>query len=566
MGRTRSIKLWIVGGALATIVALLVYAATIKPVMGPSRVVVDVQSRVHVFAGGQLYVLDHAGAVLARYPLDTVGGGGGASDLAVLPDGDYLVADSVQGDVFRCKPDMSGCQSLYRAHGASGGPLGDSLKVAWIDDTYGLLLADTTNHRVLHLAADGAYKGSFDTQDGQPAFRYPNQIAALDERSWAVADTNHHRIAAFAVDDLLGPPLWQIHVEAHPQRRFTRIWPSAFAAVGDSWWVIAEDNGMRDGDVLTFTRTGQPLARIGADTLVDPLSLAVLDGDVLVADAGARVLERFHADGSDLGPFGDDSFARDMHELGVRAAHRASLRRWLPALIAIVALAAAVALKLVGEPLSGEVVWSQWEPEKTQRLLSPPVPGAPLWLDPYPDAVARVRRLWLWSLAAMVMAILSLALAIWSVWAARALKHESGSTLVLGIYACMLTLYALSEVLRGPRRLPRVGAHTDAIELRFSNGKAVSRKLSEVYYSNQLLIVGRDAVQLIHPRGPSAYSPEAIRDWVVGRVPKGNFLTQAGVWWHLIRIGHLRTVFASLLLITAVAVIWLQHALLHRAF
>ncbi|MBI5876026.1 MAG: TIGR03663 family protein [Chloroflexi bacterium] len=167
-----------------------------------------------------------------------------------------------------------------------------------------LLVADSSNHRIQKLDADGKPLLAFGTQgggDGQ--FQEPWSVAAGPDGSIYVADTWNHRVQKF---DASGKFVKQWGTfgdtagTAAPDRPLVFYGPRAIAvdAQGNVWVV---DTGNKR--IVKFNADGQPLGAFGGlgtgvGLFAEPVGIAVdpKSGDILVADTWNRRVQRFSKD------------------------------------------------------------------------------------------------------------------------------------------------------------------------------------------------------------------------------------------------------------------------------
>lgn len=536
-------KKWAIVGLAIGLIVLLIAVSTRVPPQGPARLQVDRQGQVWVLAGKSLFVLSSDGELRARHALPEAHALTSASDFALLSSGDVLLADAVERDVLQCDAQVKACRSIYKSQGKGGGALGNSLKLLVDEPRDTLWLADTVNHRLLQLALTGTYRQQFGS-----GFYYPNQIGFSGAGDLVVADTDHHRIAAFDPAGDFTTPRWQISGK-HEGSRYPRIRPSAFAEVGPNWWVIAEDHLMKNGDVLSFKPDGTPLARILPEA-VDPLSIVVTVRQVLVADAGHFSVRRAGLDGSAGGLFGDAAFQRELRAM--RDTHRQQrwLMRGLPVLIAAIALLAALLLKRLGEPVSApQAAWPQWQHDATQKIPRLLAPNEQLWIEPYPQHAQRLarQRRQLWLLMALPGLMILLIAAINFEKSPQATAH------ILGLSLPLLLLLPLVSHWQSRSQGMGIGVETGAVLLRDHKGQ-ISRHPSEtVRHNNRVVLIGQHLIPLMTLRDGAVYPPEQIRDVLLARLPEQAFLDDWQFQWHLLRIRHPLAIGTAILLLLMTA-------------
>jgi uncharacterized protein (TIGR03663 family) len=156
-----------------------------------------------------------------------------------------------------------------------------------------LFVADTGNHRIQHLAADGSVIkiwGSFASLDKGEApggtFNEPWGIALAPDGTVYVADTWNHRVQHFTADgQFLG--MWGTFGQADT---LTSFWGPRAVAVDATGRVYVADTGNKR--IVVFDGQGNPLGQIGepgggplAGQLDEPVGVAIgPDGLVYIAD------------------------------------------------------------------------------------------------------------------------------------------------------------------------------------------------------------------------------------------------------------------------------------------
>ena len=178
------------------------------------------------------------------------------------------------------------------------------------DDT--IWFSDTPRHSLRRFSLDGEQLAVLET-----GVRFPNQLLADDGRL-LVADTNHHRIAAF---DIGGPELPQAaaSIDVIPSEASTRgeRWPTHFARVGDHWWINNMRSNMRNGGIYVFDSDWRFIERLALPDGADPIAILPFGTGALVSDWDNLRVYRLDAAGRRLDDFesaGLEAVLRDAHE------------------------------------------------------------------------------------------------------------------------------------------------------------------------------------------------------------------------------------------------------------
>ncbi len=165
-----------------------------------------------------------------------------------------------------------------------------------------LFLADTGNHRILHMNLDGeliAAWGSFadgaNIEGGAPAgtFYEPWSVAIGSDGSVFVTDTWNHRIQKFTADGKFILQ-WGIFGQAEDAAAF---WGPRDIAIDDQGWVYVTDTGNKR--VVVFDEDGNFVTEFGSAGLLEgqfdePVGVAVdADGRVYVTDTWNQRVQVF---------------------------------------------------------------------------------------------------------------------------------------------------------------------------------------------------------------------------------------------------------------------------------
>lgn len=312
-----------------------------------SHVVVDI--------GKGLYLLDGEGGVIVYKTYLELGIPASISKFQ-LDDQVLYVAEAKEGSLYQCDINTWQCSVVDGFYRVARRAFGFSVQE---DKIY---IADTARHSFKVFDREGNLLAE---DRGEPVpLCYPNQLIVADNRIY-IADTNNYRIAEIIITDNYeveaieavklvkqNDALWKRILEsralpswcapisdlslgkdgnAYFERAFDfgddaivesldaarnkRVWPTSFALDKDNnWWVIAAGDGLRDGDVLIFDRTGQ-VKRANADEDFDPVAIAEFQGGMLVSDVAAIEIALFSPSGNRLGSFGDSAFKAKLKRL-----------------------------------------------------------------------------------------------------------------------------------------------------------------------------------------------------------------------------------------------------------
>jgi hypothetical protein len=275
---------------------------------GPSFLRVDQQGDLHVVFHEKIFRLSPAGRYLNTYSLRDLGVGEMIGGLDFFRNGDVLLrsGDSVpnlyeqiliqlrirqpesesgtSGDrLVRCDLDEMTCQPLA----GFAQTFKRSFRIA-IDSDDNIFIADTGREALYWLDSGGRKIAGIGS-----GFRLPNQLLRDDGRI-VVTNTNRHELTFVPLKKEGFEPesSWHRLKVNTPEARQTReTWPMDLLKVGDEWLVLSQGGNMAFGDVFRFAEDGSYRSRFNLPDEVDPLAIAKLEGDVVVADyAGFRLL------------------------------------------------------------------------------------------------------------------------------------------------------------------------------------------------------------------------------------------------------------------------------------
>lgn len=184
--------------------------------------------------------------------------------------------------------------------GAAAGQFSSPRGVATLPDG-SLLVADSGNHRIQRLDADGKSVLTIGTQGGgEGQFQEPWSVAAGPDGSIYVADTWNHRVQKF---DASGKFMRQWGTfgetggQAGPNRDLLLYGPRSIALdKGGNIWLV--DTGNKR--VVKYDASGVPLGSFGsagtaAGQFAEPVGIAIgpASGDIYIADTWNRRVQRF---------------------------------------------------------------------------------------------------------------------------------------------------------------------------------------------------------------------------------------------------------------------------------
>ncbi len=173
-------------------------------------------------------------------------------------------------------------------------------------------IADTGRHQLWLLSPEGALIAK------QGGFKFPNQLMLINNALW-VADTNHHQVKQLHADKAqFGKTLAQHDVFlASPH-----IWPFAFAALDDQWWVLIADGGMANALLALYDAQWNFIRTIHLPEDADPVALTVIKDRILVIDNRHFRIYQFDGNGNALDDFNPGGISQELEVL------QASAQQW----------------------------------------------------------------------------------------------------------------------------------------------------------------------------------------------------------------------------------------------
>ncbi len=517
--------------------------------------------------GSTVFLVDAGEARTTSFPAEDLGLHGPL--MSVSSDGrDWYLGDDATGMLYRCDLRARRCSAALKA------PPGDRVFRRAHRVAFGggrIFLTDSEAHRVLVFEADGSLVGP--TRTEPVALCFPNGIIA-EQGDLYIADTNNYRIARVAIaapdesTTLLhthagapitrencntrsvdmarrGTPVLNTAIDsantvkryALPPARVDRVWPASLLHVSTGeWWVVQMQNGMRDGDVIRYGVDGRPIARIDLPAEADPIELIQAGEEVLIGDAGLARVHRVTLQGKVSGAWGPPDFQR---QLAAIEADREVQRNLQYLSFGVIAGGVPAAVLVVIFELRRQRA-EKWSAAGTLAPVS--APAAPLgrevvWISPDAAFIRRARRApWLIAgytiLCSAALLYLQADLDLGSPIGRLGAFFTAMALLIL----ISLTAFIVVNVGRLQRR--RIGMTRDALSYDPGSGAVVESPWADVRVSRRSLLVGRDLVQIIDPRGRHLFPQADIESQVLSRLPPSAFVGEAKLMMAALRRGN----------------------------
>lgn len=360
--RTLVLVLLVVGVLLAGIFR---FGAAERAQQGPSLLRVDQQGDLYVVFNEKIFRLASNGVHENTYELQDLGVGELIGGMAFFRNGDLLLrtgnsvpnwyeqiliqlrvrqaerSTGVPGDrlarcnlvTLKCIP-LKGFEQTFKR----------TFRID-IDADDNIFIADTGREALYWLDPEGHKLAEIGS-----GFRLPNQLVRNGGRI-VVTNTNCTELTFIPLEGgAFAPEAEWSHLKVNvPEAKHTgEIWPMDLLRAGADWLALSQGPNMMFGDVFRFSEDGRYQARFGFRKEVDPVALAMLGSDVVVADyAGLRLL-RFSERGEPRGELIVPEIASYADEVRAARARHARYQTILWALFAA-ALAAGFAVAIAGE-------------------------------------------------------------------------------------------------------------------------------------------------------------------------------------------------------------------------
>ena len=309
--RQKAIFLGALVATLGIVLAVNWASKRVTDLYGPSVMAQASDGRVWLLVNHELHVLDRYGTTLRRIPARGLGIAQPVADLAPAADSAVWVGSRETGLLHLV--DANGALRATLDPVAAGGTkFFGSFHILPLPGTRDLVVADTSNHRVVRLGGDGRVLRAYGSTNGQPGtLDFPNGLALEAEGRILLVDTNHHAVRALTQDL---EPIAAASFSAEVDRGY--VWPALIAVAPDgSRFVSIMRNGMERGRVFRFDAAGKRVAELEMPPSADPAGLLVRSDDVLVSDQNGLVVRRYGFDGAALPDFGDDSLRAAYREI-----------------------------------------------------------------------------------------------------------------------------------------------------------------------------------------------------------------------------------------------------------
>ena len=506
--------------------------------------------RLAVVVDQALHILDDSGRRVARQDLQSLGLKAAPNDMDWAVDAAGQVEAWFFEDspprVLRCVWDESSLV-LGKCTTAMSGPQlkvdAGSRAIHIALDRLGnrIFIADARGNAVQQFDLSGKLLGQTPTSFG---LNFPNRLRYLGEDTLLVADNDNRRVVWLSFPVVgAAKQISQLTSSSHhrAQKGRSRVQDVAIGPNG-TLWMLAGQQGQKNGDVLVFDVAGKPVARAQLPPQADPLIVDSLAGNAVVADFSLVNLYRLTATGAYLGEFGDAAFRGELEPLQTQArrARRLQQAAWM---LGVVVLLLGIVLALVyGEKPKNRAKFSVDDiarivSSRPQAFSLSAALRFPVLIEPTTAALKNSRYL------AAVIGLLIVVMPVFFFYFFFGLltSNEVGPSMSLQIGLTGLTVSGITAAIGLLLwRAKSVPVSLKVFEFHVELVKGVkqigSAPLGDVLASPFQVLVGRHSVAYVQHKGllkpPLALFNQALLDQtLLSRLPQKNLVSVSRLGW-----------------------------------
>lgn len=457
-----------------------------------------------------IYRLGPDGELVDVMPVASLNLDGTVVDLQPLGDAAFLVGTLEDGRIRRCAYHSRECDFVGPPTKVTDG----TFKFVAAQERDELYLSESGAHRILRTPLAGGAP----TELSEPrVLRYPNAIHLDSDGFLWVADTNHHRLAAFSLDGgMLGEPVKEISANTDLTRS-QRVWPIAFTPTSDAIWAILANGRLSHGDVVRFSPDGEAVIRATLPKGADPVDMAAMGDSIIVSDPALGALYQISDDTARA--FGDRAFRAEVAPI---LDQRGTLQAWQTWLLAPLMLSGLGLLALTVSVLrtnlaaQGHVGRVQSGPSLARQI-------GVVWVEKNDDTLNQANRMaWVvLGLCAVVAALIPFVLAILP--GDKALPGELirmlGFVGVLSVIAGGGSFHMMRRI-----RSRDVGTDGESLYIRQSAQQAWRIPPEQLVYNGRVLAYRDIAVQRTLGKLGHVYDEEAFATQILPLLKRGRRL------------------------------------------
>lgn len=300
----------------------------VSSIVGPNKLVVMDSGAVIVIAGDALWLHDSSGGAVSKVPMASLGSESYIGPAAQAGDNAiFLRNDATMDDSLKQKLAAYRRQEMPSLDDVSAGPpviqqcdlstlqctdVGDEravhsrrvFAIERVGDS--VIVADTLSGELIGLGTSG----DMEWFSGK-LFHFPNDLSALDNERFLIADTNHHRIVRGLVDQE-GLRLEDDLIVVRREDFGDYVWPVSVASSRDFIAVVQSNTALSHDRIYLYSMHGDLQREMVLPTTGDPLDVEFHAGRWLVADFKGMTVHAFGEEGAYQGEFGAPEFLAAM--------------------------------------------------------------------------------------------------------------------------------------------------------------------------------------------------------------------------------------------------------------
>jgi len=377
----------------------------------------------------------------------------------------------------------------------------------YTDDSF--FLSDTSRHRIVMF------------------LKFPNQIKYLDDKLY-VANTNKKQIKILSVNSHNIELFKNIDVVPDVAGKRYETYPVSVSRVNDQWWVINLHANMRNGGVYRFNNEWQFISLLNLPDNADPVDILSLhNNEVLIADRENFIIYKFSSDGKSLAEFTSNELAELFSSLrGKREFY--ALLSYIPVVIFVIAIFVGLVLGVRIDKRERDDVRAGHREEKVELYKSNEI----RWLT--------INSRLLNKLYFLLLAFGGLTLFNFSIMYAMFDDADKYAGLVnifilvtvLTVFLPILLIFYMKTALK-----VRLGIQGDYIHLIDHRGKASSGVVTDVYYSENALILN-DVAVFIGSKQQPFFIKDELQVYLYPLLEKANKINPLKMSLKLFRLNH----------------------------
>ncbi len=500
---------------------------------GPTHLAADA-GQVYLFAAGDLFHLNFAGELLARYPAEITGLDDDPIDLRLGNDGKLLIAEQRPALIRSCDTGTWECQQI-----TTGVVDGLERQFKFLLDIYPyrLLMTDARGDTLWGLKKQGLTASRL-LPDRTLAG--PNDLALDRDGHLWVADTDHRRIIELLPTAQGGYEAGREHSSVNQLTQNKRHYPGMLTLAQDGkWWVTqAAEFSDGTGDLVVYDPDQGAVRRVDLAGSVFATDVATAGADILVTDLDQFTVYRINSSTYEVSIFGGAQFIAVMDGLKGRKQHYL----WMSglAMAAVLVFAALmIAAAIIATPRSKR--WTE-QPGLIDFEAAPaqtPKLSGIHWLK----RTSSTERLIKWLevtvfTTVIVMIAAELALYGWMLMQAGPNPGDDAQAKLNSLGLLLLTigilsLAAIPFVRNSLRPLKRkIGTDGRQLYIRLNDGRELVVPAPELAYTNRIIYYRQYSMPLQTGKRQNIYQEGEVETWLAPLLHQAEKLTPMQAFMH----------------------------------